>query len=203
MISRDVLDILLCRCGNDYNYELQYLFCSACGCRIQIIDDIFLFPLVSNSQQDEVKQRDIQAKEWREKLSDESEKWTNINYKSEIRAVVKALDVQANDTVLDVGAGAGRIFREIYESCGLIIAIDFSIECLRVLREITKGSDNIIAIRGNAAEMKFKAATVDKIICTQVIQHIKHKHELENAIEAMSKVLMRPRVPRSLTVVRV
>ena len=189
MINEKILDILLCSCHNGYVLEKEKLVCSACGSKIPIEDGIVKFPLISDSQRDEVIKRDVQAARWSVALTDKYEKWKDLSHTVEINAVIKSLDLQHNDIVVDVGAGAGRIIKEIYQDCGFVIAIDFSVECLRVLLEITKGSDKVIAIRGNAAELNFKAATVDKIICTQVIQHIKRKVELDDTIESLSKVL--------------
>lgn len=84
------------------------------------------------------------------------------------------------DVILDLGCGLGH-FTDLLTrnsstgySIGATIGIDIDETCINFCRENLKG----IYIEGNVLDIPFVNETFDKILCTEVIEHIQNTHEI-------------------------
>ena len=104
------------------------------------------------------------------------------------------MGIKDGDSILDVGCGEGRHSWETCKQCNCIIyALDIEEANLKNTRDMftildehgeSKGTWEII--NGNITKLPFKDATFDKIICSEVLEHI---DDDQQAIGEMVRVL--------------
>lgn len=91
-------------------------------------------------------------------------------YLSCIRQVTKAIK-QGSKICLDAGCGTGLSSVALSKRSNLVIAVDYSIESLRVLKE--KGISNIIPVQADLRALPFKESVFDAVVCANTLQHFK------------------------------
>jgi len=100
-------------------------------------------------------------------------------------AVRDSLGVKAGDIVVDIGCGSGVQLQEIGRTgYALAVGIDVSLNAaLHGQKKAIKNTDFIIA---DAQHLPVKASCVDKIICAEIIEHVK---EPDHLITEIARVL--------------
>lgn len=92
----------------------------------------------------------------------------------------ESLGIQEGEQVLDVGCGEGRHSWGMYDrvDCS-ICAVDIEEENLRKTRftlahvdERLKRNGGWLAIRGDATNLPIKDASFDKVVCSEVLEHL-------------------------------
>lgn len=103
-----------------------------------------------------------------------------------VRALIGMLKPKDDDTILDVGCGAGNILEEV--SRGKLFGLDLSSVLLERAREHL--GNRAIFVKGNAEEMAglFEANQFSKIFSSEVIEHVLNP---DKVIEQMS-ILLKP-----------
>lgn len=91
------------------------------------------------------------------------------------------LGLAEGDLILDMGCGAGRHVFESYRRGGRVIALDYSYDDLTGVRDLlwamseegetTEGSQSLTA-QGDALDLPFADGTFDKIIASEVMEHL-------------------------------
>lgn len=90
------------------------------------------------------------------------------------------LGIQQGDQVLDVGCGTGRHSWTAYSriNCS-VCALDLVEEnlvktrlTLRLINEQEKRNGKWLAIRGDAMSLPFKDASFDRVVCSEVLEHV-------------------------------
>ena len=91
------------------------------------------------------------------------------------------LELEPGDLILDMGCGAGRHAFESLRRGARVIALDYSFEELEEVHtlfwameaegEIGPAGDGI-CVQGDALRLPFADGTFDKIICSEVLEHI-------------------------------
>ncbi len=167
-----VLDILLCpKDEGELAVEQAGEFlkagdvrCVTCGQVYKIEDGILrLDQLIDNPQmKQEVTARDAGAPRYDERLSP--------RFYSEIKPTLDLLGSIKDQTILEYGAGTGRLTAEL-AGAGLVVAVDFSFSSLQLLAAKQINSP-LALICADATAVKFKAGTFDKVVATQLIEHI-------------------------------
>ena len=105
------------------------------------------------------------------------------------------LGLQPGDLVLDVGAGFGRHCIEVARRGGRVVALDYAADEVAATRATLGGMvdageisiDNYVGVlQGDATRLPFEDATFDRVITSEVLEHIQND---VGAIAEMIRVL--------------
>jgi len=83
------------------------------------------------------------------------------------KIVIKMLSPKNNDIICDLGCGDGTLSRNFIQKTKCIIGVDFSTK--RAERAKKKG---LTAIIGDVQLTPFKDKSFDKVVCSEVIEHV-------------------------------
>jgi SAM-dependent methyltransferase len=114
------------------------------------------------------------------------------------------LGLEPGDVLLDLGAGGGRHAYGAFDRGARVVALDYSEadakDCGALLAALVeeKGSGDAGALCGDALRLPFDDATFDRVICSEVLEHIPDDRK---AMEEIHRVL-RPGGTAAVTVPR-
>ncbi len=118
------------------------------------------------------------------------------------------LGVEAGDLVLDLGCGFGRHAYEFARRGASVVAVDYGFDEVVQVRatfgamseagEIDLEATRIGAVQGNALCLPFADATFDRVLCSEVLEHIEDD---EGAMAELARVL-KPGGTMAITVPR-
>lgn len=103
----------------------------------------------------------------------------NLNKTEEIKDVLK---LSKDDVVLDIGGGTGKLAECISKSCKLVYVLDES----KGMLSRVKTNENIIAVLKNAMNTDFENSSIDAVVISDVLHHIKDQKRL---IEEIYRIL--------------
>ena len=111
---------------------------------------------------------DVEAKFYDEKI----QKIRDIQ--GEIRKIVGLLNIQPDQTVLDLGAGTGELTVAVAEHCSKVIAVELSISMLKLAEKKAdaKGLKNIEFIQGGFLTYKHDKKSVDVVVSLLALHHL-------------------------------
>ncbi len=113
-----------------------------------------------------------------------------ISYEQELRArtVLGLLAVQPGERILDIGCGNARDIARIAELGGEVVGVDISAGMVAAARkELERMGKNDIALQvGDATNLDFPDASFDKVLCSEVIEHIP---DTPRALREMRRIL--------------
>jgi ubiquinone/menaquinone biosynthesis C-methylase UbiE len=107
--------------------------------------------------------------------------YTNPIGVTRVAKLLKMLAVKSGDLVCDVGCGDGCIADRVNKTAGGVVGLDVS--DVRAGRVQERG---IAAVCGDAASMPFGKDKFDRIMCSEVIEHVV---EPESALTEINRVL--------------
>lgn len=99
-----------------------------------------------------------------------------------IRVLIQEADIRENDELLEVGCGAGHILERIGK--GNLTGIDIS--PVQIERAEKRLGNKAKLIRANGESLPFKDKSFDRILCTEVFEHVL---EPEKLLMEMKRVL--------------
>src|SRR5690606_29498406 len=87
---------------------------------------------------------------------------------------------------LDAGSGTGLSTRALSRRCDVIVAVDYSLESLKVLK--AKGLRNVIAVQADLKALPFIDAAFDACVCANALQHLTPNGAQESAVSELHRV---------------
>jgi SAM-dependent methyltransferase len=155
--------------------------CSACKREFPISEGILrLLCSLDDVSKQEVAARDQSAATYDDHLANRTE--------AEITATLDGLDLNGK-TVADMGCGTGRITRTFLEKAKAVIAVDFSIESLRILAKKVSPNGNLGLVLANAADKVLRPEQFSAAISTQVLEHLPTSEARARFLEQVSGAL--------------
>lgn len=102
-----------------------------------------------------------------------------------LKVMLKLARVSRNDVVLDVGCGEGYLISMIPRTVK-VVGLDISKVALEKAEELLRNKDNVKLVFGDAQKMRFKKDSFDKVLCSELIEHVP---EPRDVIKSVYKVL--------------
>ena len=111
----------------------------------------------------------------------------------EIASYLNELKPVKNEVILDAGCGTGRITFELIKAGVKVIALDFSMESLKVCGERCTSLSNDypepFLIRADVCHIPLKDGIVDKCFSSQVFEHIPSKESRVTMLQEIYRTL--------------
>jgi len=95
------------------------------------------------------------------------------------------LQLSNNDNFLDIGCGSGYLLNQAV--CKRGVGADISDLMVKTAREHCKNNGKKFLVQSDAENLPFKNRSFDKIVSTEVIEHILHPMALLEEIERISR----------------
>jgi len=100
--------------------------------------------------------------------------------------IKNSLAVERHDVIIDIGCGSGVQIKEIgKKGYSLAIGIDVNLNAIRFARERSLPDTEFII--ADAQYLPIKSSSADKIICAEIIEHLKRPQNLVNEIARILK----------------
>jgi len=188
--DRSVEAAQLLACPGDGSHPLvpagAALRCAACGREYPIEDGIVrMLPPTTQSA-------DLAAQEMRARDARASEYDNVIPHYVQVverEAVMRRLDIRPAQVVLDVGAGTGKVTHAAAAAGAAVLAVDFSVASLAVNRDKADASWRIHFVAADIRELPTRPESFDRVVSTQVIEHLPHPQDRRRAIALMCRAL--------------
>lgn len=94
--------------------------------------------------------------------------------KLRVESIIKNLELELSDTLLDLCCGNGILTRQISEKVGFIYAVDFSSELLNIAKKVNQ-KDNIKYQEGDVVTLNFKEFKVSKVLIYSCLQYLQEE----------------------------
>ena len=124
-------------------------------------------------------QRDREARNFEEGFSEYSTK-------VDIKVILEKLALERGDILLDSGAGTGRLARHAAKYCTKVVALDFSQECLTLMRKNNElnGLDGRLFeyVLADVEQHPFRDGVFDKIISFGILEHLPDAESMQRVV---------------------
>jgi SAM-dependent methyltransferase len=131
---------------------------------------------------------EAEERQWDEQANRyETQRCADPEYLAGVDAVVGSLAASTNDTVLDAGCGTGMAARRILPSAGCLVALDLSMESLRVLKRAAPRG-NMDLVRGDLTRLPFRGDAFDRVLCANTIQRIPEESLRQKSVCELARV---------------
>ncbi|MBN1253876.1 MAG: class I SAM-dependent methyltransferase [Deltaproteobacteria bacterium] len=101
------------------------------------------------------------------------------------RKIQDLLRLSNNDNFLDIGCGSGYFLNKAI--CKRGVGVDISDLMVKTARRNCGNNNRKLIVQSDAESLPFKNKSFDKIVSTEVIEHIQHPHALLEEMERVSK----------------
>src|SRR3954453_21706338 len=106
-------------------------------------------------------------------------------YRSCIYLVVQEIP-KGTALCLDAGCGTGLSTLALSARCGTIVAVDYSLESLQILK--SKGLRNVMAVQADLRALPFKESVFGGCVCANTLQHFTPDGSQDRAIAELERV---------------
>jgi SAM-dependent methyltransferase len=111
----------------------------------------------------------------------------DMAFRRRVRTIFEWLDPQDGDTILDAGSGRGFYLRFLREACDARLAgLELEHAYLRIARAALRSLNGVMLASGSLYEPPFPNAAFDKIILSEVLEHVPDD---ARALHALKRVL--------------
>ena len=101
------------------------------------------------------------------------------------KKITDLLQLSNNDDFLDIGCGSGYLLTQVI--CKRGVGVDISDLMVMTARENCKNNGKRLVVQSDAENLPFKNSSFDKIVSTEVIEHILRPIALLEEIERVSR----------------
>src|SRR4051794_32710519 len=116
--------------------------------------------------------------------------WEDGRRDLDLLMAIAGTEVRADDVVVEIGCGLGRLTRVLAERAAHVHALDVSPEMVRRARELSPALDNVTWLVGNGADLTPVAdASADAVVSHVVFQHIPDPAVTLGYVREMGRVL--------------
>lgn len=132
---------------------------------------------------------------YKNKLGDQWQRVSSDNlilaYHDELRfnMIIEKLNIQPGGLILDVGCGTGVLLDKIYKRQGLGVGLDISMPSIKRAKESLeqRGSKPLLVV-SDGTRLPFKSSSFDKVIITEVIEHLSDIASIKSALSEVKRV---------------
>jgi len=107
--------------------------------------------------------------------------------KMRLKEIIKLAQFQKDDVVLDLGCGEGFLISLMPNLPKKIVGVDISNIALNRAKKILKGKRNIELHWGDAENLEFPNGTFNKIICSELLEHVPRPKKVITEIHRVLK----------------
>ncbi|MDP2947723.1 MAG: class I SAM-dependent methyltransferase, partial [Nanoarchaeota archaeon] len=131
-----------------------------------------------------------------DKFYSDVKKHSHLIYNSEsiyaidiVRHMINSIGISENDTVLEVGAGAGRFTLHLAQHCKKLYALDTSTDLLNILKFNLSENSNINPLNANVFDISkiFESNSLDTICGIFILHHLLNHLKLFETIYQTTK----------------
>jgi SAM-dependent methyltransferase/uncharacterized protein YbaR (Trm112 family) len=144
-----------------------------------------LAPVALGSRMRELAARDNDSNQYDESLS-------RSHNAIELSAIVSALRPMRGDTVVDLGAGTGRLTLPLARGGAQVVAIDLSPRSLEINRQKCEQAgvgDRVVHVMADACHLPIRTSTIEKLGGGMLLEHITPAQERRRCVEEIHRVL--------------
>lgn len=202
-MTQETLDLLRCPCGDsklrltddvrqDGRVVSGILRCSACGSAFPIEGGIArLVPRTGAEPTDdearkasEMKARDAQVSDY-DRMS-----FLKLLGRFETPMALRRLRIPPGGRLLEAGSGTGRMTSRFAREASRVVAVDFSIESLKVNREKLSraGIGNVDLAQADICALPFADGSFDRVVSCQVLEHVPSEAARVKAVAELARV---------------
>jgi tRNA (uracil-5-)-methyltransferase TRM9 len=133
----------------------------------------------------EEQQRDLEAGGYDEMLG------LQVLSPLEVPSTVKALRPRRGSRSVEVGCGTGRMTLALLRAGMNVIAVDRSLESLRVLaaKPLPEGPGDLLLVQGDASRLPLRSGWAEHLLSAQMLEHLPTEEVRGQAIAEMARVL--------------
>ncbi len=107
--------------------------------------------------------------------------------KTKMKAALKHMKVRSSDIALDVGCGTGLFFSHISDKVAATVGIDISRKNLKIAKQRSRTSSNVLLVLADADDMPFPPDTFDLSFAFTVIQNAPKPARMVQEIRRVTK----------------
>lgn len=107
-------------------------------------------------------------------------------YATRFNKVISLLNPQKKEYILDVGCGSGIYAKGLLENGSRVAAVDLANDYLKQTKKLVGKNPDLELVVADATQLPFKKNTFDKVLFTEVIEHIP---DYKNSLQEIKRVL--------------